>query len=276
MTRTNRNLLLTGLGVASLFLFTPAVAGQTGVFVLNPAGEGEFAGTVEVRTSNLNVNGTFNPHGDANVRASVANVGTITNPGNFTGLLVEGVTNTEDPLASLPTPTWDPTLDLGTVDMSGGTVSLSPGFYSGGISLTSSAIVFLDPGLYILDGSGLDMGGQSSIFGQGVTLFITGTGTVDMTGGGSVNLSPPDSGDYRDVLLFVDRAAGGFVKMSGGGEFKTNGKLYAPSSVVEIGGSASTDGDPKFGWLLVSKDLKLSGTGTISFLRLPNGEGAYD
>jgi len=276
MTRTNRNMLLTGLGVASLFLFTPAVAGQTGVFVLNPAGEGEFSGTVEVRTSNLNINGNFKMLGDANVRASVANVGTITNPDNFTGLLVEGVTNTEDPLASLPTPTWDATLDLGTVDMSGGSTVLTPGFYSGGISLTSSAIVFLDPGLYILDGFGLDMGGQSSIFGQGVTLFITGTGTVDMTGGGSVNLSPPDSGDYRDVLLFVDRTAGGDVNMSGGGEFKTNGKMYAPSSIVDIGGAAGTDGDPKFGWLLVSKDLRLSGTGTISFLRVPNGEGAFD
>jgi hypothetical protein len=268
--------LLTGLGVASIFLFTPAVAGQTGVFVLNPAGEGEFSGTVEVRTSNLNVNGNFKLLGDANVRASVANVGTITNPDNFTGLLVEGVTNTEDPLASLPTPTFDPTLDLGTVNLNGGSTELTPGFYSGGISLTSSAIVFLDPGLYVLDGVGLDMGGQSSIFGQGVTLFITGTGTVNMSGGGSVNLTPPDSGVYRDVLLFVDRDAAGSVIMFGGGEFKTNGKMYAPSSIVDIGGTVSTGGDPNFGWLLVAKDLRLSGTGTILFLRLPNGEGAYD
>ena len=276
MKRMNRNLLLAGIGVANLFLMTPRVAGQTGVYVLNPAGTGEFSGTVEVRTSNLNINGTFNPHGDASVVASVANVGTITNPDKFTGVLVEGVTNTKDPLASLPTPTWDPTLDLGTVDMSGGSTVLSPGFYSGGISLTSSAIVFLDPGLYILDGFGLDMVGQSSIFGQGVTLFITGTGKVNMSGGGSVNLGPPDSGVYRDVLLFVDRDAAGAVKMAGGGEFKTNGKLYAPSSMVDIGGTASTDGDPRFGWLLVSKDLRLSGSGTISFLRMPNGDGAYD
>ncbi len=276
MMRTNRNMLLTGLGVASLFLMTPRVAAQTGVFVLNPAGNGEFSGTVDVRTSDLNINGTFNPHGNADVNAVTANVGTITNPGNFTGILNVGVTDTADPLASLPTPVWDPSSDLGTVDMSGGSTVLSPGFYSGGISLTSSAIVFLDPGLYILDGFGLDMAGQSSIFGQGVTLFITGTGTVDMTGGGSVNLGPPDSGVYRDILLFVDRNIGGDVDMSGGGEFKTNGKMYAPASMVNITGAASTEGDPRFGWLLVSKDLRLSGTGTISFLRMPNGEGAFD
>ena len=276
MKRMNRNLLLAGIGVANLFLMTPRVAGQTGVYVLNPAGTGEFSGTVDVRTSDLNINGTFNPHGNADVVAVTANVGTITNPGNFTGILNVGVTDTADPLASLPTPVWDATLDLGTVNLSGGSVQLSPGFYSGGISLTSSAIVFLDPGLYILDGYGLDMAGQSSIFGQGVTLFITGTGTVDMTGGGSVNLGPPDSGVYRDVLLFVDRNIGGDVDMAGGGEFKTNGKMYAPASMVNISGTAGTDGDPRFGWLLVSKDLRLGGTGQISFLRIPNGDGAYD
>ena len=276
MKRMNRNLLLAGTGVASLFLMTPQAAAQTGVYVLNPAGTGEFSGTVDVRTSNLNINGTFNPHGAADVRAVTANVGSITNPGNFTGILNEGVTDTADPLASLPTPVWDPAIDLGTVDMSGGSTVLSPGFYSGGISLTSSAIVFLDPGLYILDGFGLDLAGQSSIFGQGVTLFITGTGRVDMTGSGSVNLVPPDGGVYRDILLFVDRDTGADVDMSGGGEFKTNGKLYAPASKVNISGTASASGDPRFGWLLVCKDLRLGGTGTISFLRMPNGEGAFD
>lgn len=276
MNRTNRNLLLAGLGVAGLFLMTPQVAAQTGVFVLNPAGGGDFSGTVDVRTSTLNINGVFNPHGDATVFAVSANVGSITNPSNFVGLLTEGVTNTLDPLATLPTPVWDPALDLGTVDLSGGSVVLSPGFYSGGISLTSSASVFLEPGLYILDGFGLDMAGHSSITGVGVTLFITGTGVVDMSGGGVVDLSPSFGGVYNDILLFVDRDFGGSVDMSGGGEFKTNGKLYAPSSMVDIGGTAGVNGNPKFGWLLVAKDLRIGGTGTISFIRMPGGEGAFD
>lgn len=276
MNRTNRNLLLAGLGVCGLFVFTPRAAAQTGVYVLNPAGAGEFSGSVVVDTSTINVNGTFNPHGSAVVIAMTANVGTITNPENFTGTLNLGVTDTADPLASLPTPVWDPAIDLGVVDMSGGFMTLSPGFYSGGISLTSSATVWLNPGLYILDGYGLDIGGQSSIRGVGVTLFITGTGAVDMSGGGFVDLTPSTRGVYKDILLFVDRANTNDVSMSGGSEFKTNGKLYAPSSMVDIGGSATFDGDPKFGWLLVCSDLKLGGSGTISFIRRPNGEGAFD
>ena len=276
MKRMNRNVLLAGVALTSLFLMTPRVAGQTGVYVLNPAGTGEFSGTVDVVTSNLNVNGTFNPHGNADVVAVTANVGTITNASNFTGTLNLGVTDTADPLASLPTPVWDPAIDNGEVFLSGGTARLSPGFYSGGISLTSSASVWLDPGLYILDGFGLEMAGQSSLRGVNVTLFITGTGVVNMTGGGVVDLGPSVGGVYKDILLFVDRASGGDVDLSGGGEFKTNGKLYAPASTVDISGTAGTQGDPRFGWLLVAKDLRLGGTGTISFLRVPGGEGAFD
>ncbi len=279
MTRfTKRNFLFAVLAIGSLFLFGPqSVAAQTGVYVLNPAGEGEFSGTVTVKTSYLYVNGTFNPHGDAEVVAAVANVGTVTNESNFTGTLNTGVFTTVDPLALLPTPTWDPAADLGGVFSSGGdTIVLAPGFYSAGITLTSYASVFLQPGVYILDGAGLDIGGQAEIVGVGVTIFITGTGIVDMTGGGVVDLTPTFGGVYDDILLFVDRETGADVDLSGAGKFKTNGKIYAPASTVNITGAAGTNGDPKFGFLLVAHDLRLGGTGEISFLRLPNGIGVFD
>ena len=281
MTRfTKRNFLFAVLAIGALFLFGPqTVMGQsnaTGVYVLNPAGEGEFSGTVTVKTSYLNVNGTFNPHGDAEVIATVANVGTVTNESKFTGTLNTGVFTTVDPLALLPTPTWDPAADLGGVFSSGSHTVLTPGFYSEGITLTSYASVFLQPGIYILDGAGLDIGGQADIVGVGVTIFITGTGIVDMTGGGVVDLTPSFGGVYDNILLFVDRETGADVDLAGGGEFRTNGKMYAPASTVKITGGSGTNGDPKFGFLLVTNDLKLGGTGEISFLRLPNGIGAFD
>ena len=278
MTRfTKRNFLFAVLAIGGLFLFGPqTVAGQTGVYVLNPAGEGEFSGTVTVKTSNLYVNGTFNPHGDAEVVAVTANVGTVTNESNFTGTLNTGVFTTVDPLALLPTPTWDPAADLGGVFSSGSHTVLSPGFYSAGISLTSYASVFLQPGVYILDGAGLDIGGQASITGVNVTIFITGTGIVDMTGGGVVDLGPTFGGVYNDILLFVDRETGADVDLSGNGKFQTNGKIYAPASTVNITGAAGTNGDPKFGFLLIAHDLRLGGTGEISFIRMPSPEGAFD
>ena len=278
MTRfTKRNLLFAVLAIGALFLFGPQTAmGQTGVYVLNPAGTGEFSGTVDVLTSYLYVNGTFDPHGDADVTAVTANVGTVTNESNFTGTLNTGVFTTVDPLALLPTPTWDPAADLGGVLSGSGHTVLSPGLYSEGIDLTSYASVFLQPGVYILDGAGLVVGGQASIVGINVTIFITGTGIVSMTGGGVVDLAPTFGGVYDDILLFVDRETGADVDLSGAGKFKTNGKIYAPASNVNIVGAAGTNGDPKFGFLLIAHDLRLSGTGEISFIRLPSPEELFD
>ncbi len=278
MTRfTKRNFLFAVLAIGSLFLFGPqSVAAQTGVYVLNPAGVGEFSGTVDVITSYLYVNGIFNPHGDADVTAVVANVGTVTNPDNFSGILNTGVFTTVDPLASLPTPTWNPAADLGGVLSGSDDIVLSPGFYSAGIDLTSYASVFLEPGVYVLDGAGLILTGQASITGVNVTIFITGTGVINMTGGGVVDLAPTFGGVYDDILLFVDRETGADVDLAGNGKFQTNGKIYAPASTVNITGAAGTNGDPKFGFLLVAYDLRLSGTGEISFIRLPSPEELFD
>lgn len=281
MTRTNRNLLLTGLGAASLFLFTPAVAGQTGIYVLDGAARAEFSGTVNVRTSDIYINSVngkaFDVFGDADVSARTANVvGGITDADNFRGTLNLGVDLTLDPLASLPTPTWDPADDLGAVDMSNGADRLSAGFYSGGISLTGSARLFLEPGLYILDGVGLSITAGATIRGVGVTLFITGEGAVTMTGTGTVDLSPSFGGVYDDVLLFVDRANASEVNLLGGSDFRTNGKLYAPSSRVDITGNSDTGGDPRFGFVLICDTLRLSGTGELNFLRLPSPEESFD
>ena len=281
MKRMNRNMLLAGLGATGLFLFTPSVAAQTGIYVLNGAAEAEFAGTVNVRTSDIYINSVnakaFDVFGDASVKARSANVvGGITNADNFAGTLNLGVAATPDPLASLPTPTWDPAADLGTVDFVNGDWRLSPGFYSGGISLSGSVRVFLDPGLYILDGEGLRVTAGAEIRGIGVTLFITGEGSVTMTGTGTVDLSPTFGGVYDDILLFVDRANASEVNFSGGSEFRTNGKMYAPSSRVVIIGNSDTGGNPRFGFVLICDTLRLSGTGELDFLRLPSPSECFD
>ena len=281
MKRMNRNMLLAGFGVAGLFLFTPSVTAQTGIFVLDGSASAEFAGTVNVRTSDIYINSVnakaFDVFGDATVSARSANVvGGVTDADNFAGTLNLGVAATPDPLVSLPTPTWDPALDLGTVDMVNGAARLSAGFYSGGITLAGSARLFLEPGLYVLDGAGLNITAGATIRGIGVTLFITGEGAVNMTGTGTVDLAPSFGGVYNDILLFVDRANASEVNLTGGASFRTNGKLYAPSSRVDITGNSNTGGDPRFGFVLICDTLRLSGTGELNFLRLPSPEELFD
>lgn len=278
----NHNLVF-ALALGGLFAFTPqTVSGQTGIYVLSGVEEARFSGTVNVMTSHIFINSkdseAFNAFGNSEVVAMSANVvGGTANPDNFVGQLNDNTHSpVADPLAHLPLPTWDPASDLGGVDLTGGTVTLSPGFYSGGITLASNARVNLLPGLYILGGAGLDMTAQSEIYGIDVTLFITGTGKVDMAGSGRVMLAPQNDGVYDDVLLFVDRRTGGTVDILGGANFIAHGQMYAPASRVNIGGNGGAGGDPKMGFLLVCDELDLSGTGTVTFIRFPSPEDCYD
>jgi hypothetical protein len=50
---------------------------------------------------------------------------------------------------------------------------LQPGIYTGGIQLKNSSIAFLRPGVYVMNGGGLDLGAQSSVYSIPSTLSLT-------------------------------------------------------------------------------------------------------
>ena len=78
-----------------------------------------------------------------------------------------------DPLSGLPAVSGYslPTQRNSKLVLNGGTTSLLPGIYTGGIQLKSSAVALLQPGIYVIDGGTLDLGATSSLFSvnSGVT-----------------------------------------------------------------------------------------------------------
>jgi hypothetical protein len=75
----------------------------------------------------------------------------------------------EDPLATLVPPnaaTWSswPQRSSSTLVVNGGSMTLEPGVYTGGIQLKSSAKVYLHPGIYVMDGGGIELGAQSELY----------------------------------------------------------------------------------------------------------------
>ncbi len=183
-----------------------------------------------------------------------------------------GAPPVEDPLAHLPEPTWDPVDDLGTIDTSG---TYSPGYYSGGIKLTGGDDVTLLPGIYILDGAGVDIGGTSNFFAEGVMLYVPpGTGYVDIVGTGIVHVTPPDPtlysypgvGTYEFVSIFQSRSNTNPSRITGTSLLDLQGTLYFPSAPLEIGGTG--DG---FGNQLIAHTVWVHGTGDIVI----NYDGSY-
>jgi Flp pilus assembly protein TadG len=50
---------------------------------------------------------------------------------------------------------------------------LQPGIYSGGIQLKNSSVAFMRPGVYVMNGGGLDLGAQSSVYAIPASLSLT-------------------------------------------------------------------------------------------------------
>ncbi|OQY05709.1 MAG: hypothetical protein B6I25_05220 [Planctomycetales bacterium 4572_13] len=158
-----------------------------------------------------------------------------------------------DPYAALPdavpgvSPDYDPN-DLGTITSSG---TYSPGYYSGGIQISSSDVTLL-PGNYYLDSVGqnasMSMSG-GTLTGEGVTLHIIGDADkgVDIRGNTYIDISSPTSGIYAGIGIFQKRnpsydcavSCSGvpISEFNGGGEISVDGAVYMPHNKLDLRGT---------------------------------------
>ena len=188
----------------------------------------------------------------------------------LTGPVYTGNQPMADPLAGLPVP--DPsamTVQSTTkVGISGGTQTLSPGVYQGGISISSSSNVTLLPGIYYMEGGGFTISGQANVTGNGVMIYNApqaSTDVVKMTGQGSVNISPPTGGTYQGLSVFQDRTSGNTMTLAGGSSTNITGSFYAAGATLDVvGGSTASTGSAVLGSQYISKDLYINGHGSIT------------
>src|SRR5205823_9632920 len=118
-------------------------------------------------------------------------VGGISGSQNITSVdgTITGYHQIADPYASVTPPSF--TGCDHTNYSTHGIAVLSHGVYCGGMSLGSSAVVTLQPGIYYLDRGSLSMQGSASLTGTGVTLvFTSSTGSnyayANLSGGATI------------------------------------------------------------------------------------------
>jgi hypothetical protein len=197
---------------------------------------------------------------------------------------VTGEDPVKDPLRALPAPpTSLPVRSTSKLVLNNTSQVLEPGIYRGGIQLKNSSQAFLRPGIFYLDGGGLDVGAQASIFSVnssisstslatwssdctttcGVMVYNTGTKTtldnVSIGAGATVALRPyqraistPDIPAYLNLLLWQSASptpesnySQPEIELNGGGTVDLSGTVYAPSAQVFMtGGSGGAGGDP--------------------------------
>jgi hypothetical protein len=186
--------------------------------------------------------------------------------GSFTGTLVPNSPPIPDPLASLPVP--DPntmTIQSNKKISNAGnkTLNLQPGVYVGGIDATGGTVI-MAPGIYYMQGGGFNISGQANLTATGVLIYNapqSNSDQINITGNGTIVMSPMTTGPYQGILLFQDRTSTTPVSVSGssGTTMTISGTFYAASATLSVQGNGNQQ---TIGSQYISYDLVLGGNGT--------------
>ena len=178
-----------------------------------------------------------------------------------------GVPPTPDPLAYLPQP--DPSKmsvqSSKKMTVSGGSPTLQPGIYKGGIAVSGQGGLTMQPGIYYMDGGGFSFTGQGSLYAPGVVIFNAPQNSNDIvsiqgSGKGAVYVTPPSTGIYQGISVFQDRNWDTSMNISGNGNFTFLGTFYAAKAYLKISGNSPSN---SIGSQYISRLLSLSGSGGV-------------
>jgi hypothetical protein len=223
---------------------------------------------------NSNASDAIDLTGQGQVSAPTINVvGGVVGQSDISGTINHIPAPVPDPLAGLPAP--DPSTltvqSTSTLHLSGGsgTVTLNPGVYQGGISISGQANVVLNPGIYYMAGGGFSSTGQGNLTGSGVMIYNAPTQTsegISITGQGSVTISPPTSGIYKGITLYQDHsmanpAATAPVQITGQGNMNMTGTFYTARAPLWITGQGSNN---VIGSQYISATLTTTGQGAFN------------
>ena len=193
------------------------------------------------------------------------------NKATFSPTPTTGSAVVADPLINLPAPSFTGCTYTNWNWNSSNPVTLNPGVYCGGITITGSGTVTFNSGTYIINGGGFNWGGSATLNGSHVMFFITGqngytAAPLNASGNGSINLTAPNSGVYEGLLFFQDRTVTYSTTntFNGNANSNTTGAFYFPSTGLTYSGSSTGRYQA-----LVAKTVTM--TGNSNFMNDPSG-----
>ena len=131
--------------------------------------------------------------------------------------------------------------------ISKGSVTLQPGTYRGGISVSGQGSLNMEPGVYCIEGGGFSFSGQGDLNAQGVMIFndpVLSSDTVSISGTGSIIMGPPTSDLYKGLTLFQARHSQNTMAVSGGGYMYITGTFYTANGTLAVGGGVTAGSVP--------------------------------
>jgi Flp pilus assembly protein TadG len=160
-----------------------------------------------------------------------------------------------DPLADVVPPAYTLCLPV----PNGKTVTLSPGTYC---DKTLSGKITLNPGTYILRNVTIKPGGNGSLSGQGVTIFLMENSQVYINANEQVKLSPPTSGPYAGITIYQAHGNTQALTLNGGSGSVVSGFIYAPDATVTFAGNSDMNAQGSC-LRLVGDTIAMTGTSAV-------------
>ena len=179
-----------------------------------------------------------------------------------TGTVHPSCTPYANPLAGFPFPSSSGMTDHAAVSIGANqTITLSPGYYSHGISVTGNSNVTFAPGVYIVRNQFRITSGN--VTAQGCC-FVMMDGAFSIAGASSLSMSPMSDGPQAGMVICQPSSNTSGMSMAGGSSTVIAGTIYAPNAVLTLTGNSSLQGDgPQMGDLVVSKRVSITGTGSV-------------
>ena len=169
-----------------------------------------------------------------------------------------------DPYGDVPEPSQSDYTTQSSSKLSVGgndTATLQPGIYKGGLSFDGNARVTMEPGVYYLDSGGFDIKGNAQVQAEGVMIYLDSGKKVNMSGNGTINWTPPDSGDYEGISIFYGRSVSETLSITGNGGMQITGSVYGVNIDVKLAGNGSMD---VLGGAYVVNKIEIKGNGGLS------------
>lgn len=143
-----------------------------------------------------------------------------------------------DPLSGRPEPVVG-SCDYTAKVITGGTSTLSPGVYCGGLNVMAGANVTLTPGTYIMKNGPLLVGANASLRGEYVGFFFKGAAAqLIFLPSSHIDLTAPKAGPLAGLLLFGDRATLSRTMLISSNDARNLlGTIYLPHGILKIDAS---------------------------------------
>jgi hypothetical protein len=239
---------------------TAVVHDNIGILLLDPTGSGALnaTGNAAVTVSDANNCGAIVIN-SSSPSAGIASGNAVVTAGEYdiTGVpgthtsghgafvygdeLNNGESPTVDPLAGIPTPPNVGPPNAVVNDSGGPTLMLWPGTYNGGIHVSGKGSVFLNPGVYYLNGGGFSVSGQGSVSGDGVTIYNAPTKNSDgfsFSGQAVVRLTGQTTGVDQSIVFFQNPTSTAQFQVSGNASLNLSGIIYAADAAIQVSGQA--------------------------------------